>query len=345
MTSLKQTNEMLREWFLRDTEQLSTNQISSLPISLATDKGKYRNENQDRVSVLEFIEENQGPYIVCALSDGMGGMTNGADCAAVTLTSFFTHFLVSDAKDLKQRLMLAVLEANKSVYDLYKTKGGATLSALVLTPDKKICAVNVGDSRIYRSQNGMSLEQLSNDDTIAGQIQRSNDELSNELLQFMGMGDEIEPHLIDISDRDYTNLLLTSDGVHFINKGVLSDIVSNADNTKVLVRRLVEVAKWAGGKDNASVIAVGNFTNDKIDLGLKNGLVRVTDSYSDIFFERPVAQNKYNNKSSTNTRKSTNPPKPRKTTSKKTKVDKSNQTEHKDEQKAEKPQMKIEFDD
>jgi hypothetical protein len=73
-----------------------------------------------------------------------------------------------------------------------------------------------------------------------------------DLLQFVGIGDALEPHVEVVADAGST-LLLTTDGVHFIDPGYLSKVIHHAPDLGLCARRLVELSKMLGGPDNASV--------------------------------------------------------------------------------------------
>lgn len=249
----------LRSWLEGQADSLSVNHVLELPIALATDKGTYRSENQDRVAVLRGEKLDGSLYVISVLSDGMGGMKNGGDCASITVSSFMTYIIenIDSLSGPTDNLLKGAAEAaNNDVYREYNQNGGATLSAVLYEEGKGYSLVNAGDSRIYLSLPG-EIVQLTEDDTLAAQISRGSEWPSNELLQYVGMGEEFEPHVIPLimSESD-ARIVLTSDGVHFMETKTLSKMVNNAENPKQLGRRLIELSKWLGSKDNASVITI-----------------------------------------------------------------------------------------
>jgi len=70
----------------------------------------------------------------------------------------------------------------------------------------KVIGVNVGDSRIYGISASKQTTQLTLDDTLAGYLGRRESKGANisekGLVQFVGMGDGIEPHIITTHERD-----------------------------------------------------------------------------------------------------------------------------------------------
>jgi serine/threonine protein phosphatase PrpC len=149
----------------------------------------------------------------------------------------------------------------------YRERGGTTLTAIVEFLHES-WAVNVGDSRIYELARGKEFKQVTTDDTIAGELDKLRelaptrsgwDTFASQLAQFVGIGVEIEPRLIKIN-RD-SIYLLTSDGVHGygLNPGTLKQIAVSAPTSQALVSRLLQLARWRGGTDNASAISTSPF--------------------------------------------------------------------------------------
>ena len=116
--------------------------------------------------------------------------------------------------------------------------------------------MNVGDSRIYGLENSQAPAQLSKDDTLAGflgsQVQGEN---RNHLVQYIGMGENLEPHIVEIPGR-YSTALLSTDGAHGVPPSVFADTVLGADSHASIVRRLLALSDIVGGRDNATVLAV-----------------------------------------------------------------------------------------
>jgi len=240
-------------WLMRRTTNSAVRRVGELPLSIGSDIGFVRNENQDRVAVLRMQLDKGNSVTIAALCDGMGGMLEGSACAAQAISSFFMGCIRHQDVSLRERLVLATQEANQVVHSLYQGRGGATISAVLFDSSGGMLGVNVGDSRIYKYQEG-TLEQITVDDTLADLL-KNDLQPRNELLQFVGMGEGMEPHVIDIP-TSYDFIILTTDGVHFIDRQVLQMVIQAAKDSAIAVRRLIDIAKWCGGRDNASVIAI-----------------------------------------------------------------------------------------
>lgn len=243
---------------MRKTARNAVRRVGDLPIALASDLGLVRTENQDRLAVLRFRSQTRS-FLLATLCDGMGGMADGALCASLALSSFLVACVRNSETPVQKRLVTSASVANENVYEAFQGKGGATLSAFIVDSSRDMVGINIGDSRIYSVSNG-SLEQLTIDDTIAGQFHKprqihDDHPIRNDLLQYIGIGSDIEPHLICLPDPSKISiLLLTTDGVHFVQHQAMQAVVLNAKEPAVAIQRLAELSKWFGGNDNASSI-------------------------------------------------------------------------------------------
>lgn len=245
--------QRLYSWLMRKTTVSAVRRVGELSIAIGSDIGNVRNENQDRVAVLKVQLELNQSFVVIALCDGMGGMAEGSACASQALASFFISCVSNRNIPPSKCLSIAAQDANRVVHALYKGSGGATLSAILLDGMGGMTGVNIGDSRIY-SHREYQLDQLTVDDTLAGLRPNAKNDLHsrNDLLQFIGMGDGMESHIVETSAAQKL-MILTSDGAHYVDKNVMQMVIENAKEPAIAVKRLIEVAKWCGGRDNASI--------------------------------------------------------------------------------------------
>jgi serine/threonine protein phosphatase PrpC len=281
LTTLSQLQSRLYKWLMRRTTASAIRRVGELPVAIISDIGNVRKENQDRLAVLKVQLELDESFLVIALCDGMGGMAEGSACASQAIASFFISCISNRNIAPSNRLAIAAQDANRQVCDLYKGGGGGTLSAVLFDSNGGMTGVNIGDSRIYSYREGM-LEQITIDDTLAGLRPKANDDLHarNELLQYIGMGDGLEPHIIE-SPSSWDLMLLTSDGTHYFDKGVMQMVIQNAREPAVAARRLVEIAKWCGGRDNASMAIVAPMIV-KEHLLDDAGLIQVWDPFGEL---------------------------------------------------------------
>jgi hypothetical protein len=213
-------------------------------------------------------------------------MSNGAACASLTLGALTASLQKSSGRFRfpEEWLFTAAHFANRVVFERYKGNGGATLVAALIT-ETSACWLSTGDSRVYQYANGQ-LAQLSRDDTIAAQLadrfQGAPDQ--NQLLQYMGMGDGIEIHLEPINTAHGGLVVLTSDGAHFLSGSSASFgmIIAHAEEPHQVVRRLVELAKWCGGPDNATAVAVAIGASLKRNFERFSGAMEISDPFGDL---------------------------------------------------------------
>lgn len=249
-------NEKLIKWQSHLGADRSVNASTGMPVVLGSDRGLVRGENQDRIAVMRVnsMAGSNSPFVVFALVDGMGGMVDGNQCAIKTVASFLNANIRFRHEKPEDRLRLAVEVANEFVFKFSKGKGGATLSALLVTADGRAVTLNVGDSRIYASLgtgDTAVVKRLTVDDSLEEIVGGS----GKELLQFIGMGDGLIPH-IDEAPPHVQRLLLTSDGIHFVNNETLCEILLNAKSEQDVVEELLDLAKRRGSPDNATLSVV-----------------------------------------------------------------------------------------
>lgn len=245
---------------MRRTPSTGVRRVIHLAAAVASETGNVRTENQDRAVLVRGRDSKGNEYTLAVVSDGIGGMHDGAGCAATAIGAFVSMIEWQSKKhdtDISTWLYNSSLSANDAVYDKYSGKGGATLVAVLLHPNHPIYWLSVGDSRIY-SSSGISLKQISVDDTIAGQLGK-NEELypeQSKLLQFIGMGSDLEPHTSIIDDNNVNSVVLTTDGVHYLapSPNWLGKIIGNSLDSGSCVKKLVDLAMWCGGQDNATVV-------------------------------------------------------------------------------------------
>ncbi|MEZ9559621.1 PP2C family serine/threonine-protein phosphatase [Vibrio splendidus] len=279
--------QQLRHWLTRSLPSNSSRTVSELGISLTSDVGLKRTENQDKVVLLRAQVTPVKSFVVGVLCDGMGGMVDGEACASLAISSFISSCIRNRSFGVDQRLMNAVEHANQEVFKEYCGNGGATLSAFIIDSDGKSSALNVGDSRIYIAS-GTEVTQLSTDDTIEGQLNREveNSPMSGKLLQFVGIGNELEAHQLELPKlTSISKLVMTSDGVHYINRSTFKSLLSQDVESSELSNRLVDVAKWCGGHDNATALVLSQPSSIfSKSLAALTGTVQLWDYYGDVCF-------------------------------------------------------------
>lgn len=276
---MNQFQEKIAAWLSRTGPDRSVTQCFDLPIVLATDIGLQRSENQDRVAALRIGLRTGGarPLIAVVVVDGMGGMRDGGKCATLALSSFFYALTLYRTHNLQRRASAAIAYANDEVFKFAEGKGGATLSAVLLDEDLHPFIVNIGDSRIYAFGAGSKVERLTRDDSLAEAVGGH----GRDLLQFVGMGEGMQPHIRSVP-VSLKNLAVTTDGIHFIESGTLEAVLSHVSELKSAAERLAALARWCGAPDNASSAMVDlQSLAEKIRSGGDSG-IQLWDSFGSL---------------------------------------------------------------
>ncbi|MER0239516.1 hypothetical protein [Fulvimarina sp. MAC8] len=217
-----------------------------------------REENQDRAAVAQVSLPNGERYLIAIVCDGMGGMSKGGIAADCALSHFVASVINFNRRNVKHSILLGMRTANSAVYKRFGGSGGTTLSAVIMSEHNEIWIANAGDSRVYGQDELNGLTLLTRDDTIGGQLKTEPEDamLDNRLIQFIGIGDVLEPHIIRVCKEHFSSVLITSDGAHSIGRQVLSGIFKFGATPAQFSRRIVSVAESIGIEDNASAISI-----------------------------------------------------------------------------------------
>ena len=220
-----------------------------------------RESNQDRACVahLSYATRPEDDLLVAVVCDGMGGMSEGGIASTLALSVFVTELAIS-RQNGEERVRAAMLAANKIVHDRLKGQGGATLTAIATSPRGDCWSVHAGDSRLYSYASG-ELSLMSQDDTLSGIINQGDreqveDSQDNRLVQFVGMGADLQPHISKVATIGNQTWILTSDGAHGIGRAMMHSIASNARSSIDLARKVLFVVDAAPLGDNASIVAL-----------------------------------------------------------------------------------------
>ena len=237
--------------------------VSSFPIAWTSTKGQVRTENQDRVVVARSSD-----LALAVLADGMGGMRAGSRVAEVAAGAAAAWCMFSSHNQAIDGLLSQALEyANGEVFKQFRGEGGA---AVVIAAQRAGAwwIAHAGDARAYHLRE-TELEQLTVDDTVKGQLDKLGYSHSQApesgLLQFIGVGAELEPHVRAVPSGG-RGIILTSDGIHSLPCAVFEWVVKHARQLQASTERLAQVSEWHGGHDNATAVAIGlsSGNNDRL---------------------------------------------------------------------------------
>lgn len=241
----------------------------SLRVAALTHVGLRRDSNEDCIAVGDRIlsEPMDKAWVTvqtldstcaCLVADGMGGHPAGEIASRTAIEAMLGGLARAEPEAASLQNLLR--ETNRFLFaEMARCPhwyGMGTTLAGIVTGHERLLAFNVGDSRIYRIEQGV-VEQLSVDDsepTGLGFAFRS--PAARVLSQCLGGfpdSTEISPHLIELAVRAGNRYLICSDG--------LSDMLSDAAMGSCVdpdpvrtVEALFALAMDAGGIDNISIV-------------------------------------------------------------------------------------------
>ncbi len=242
--------------------------LPHLTLAALTHNGRVRPNNEDCIAVGGWLqvdpmdapriwEQRLESPLVCMVLDGMGGQASGEVASKLA-----AQYLVRELPDCATEAAVGacIAAANRYLYqrmqeDVAHRGMGATLAGMRIAADGML-VFNVGDSRVYRVQDGF-LSQLSVDDVRrmprAGAGQRS-----GAITQSLGGAPqliEIAPHVSRQALAASRTYLLCSDGLY---DALDIDAMESAldEDLAASASRLLQRALAAGASDNVSIILV-----------------------------------------------------------------------------------------
>lgn len=205
-----------------------------------------------------------------AVFDGVGGQRAGevaSQTAAETIEEALTHNSTDGSS--VELIRNAINFANRDVFELaesdpaYKTM--ATTVALIHIDGSQVTVAHVGDSRVYRLQDGrFSRETVDhtdlNDDIRAGRIAREQAaELAsrNVINRALGVEGGVEAEIKSIRAGDGARFLLCSDGIyrHMSDEEIARVLAEHKDPQRA-ADELKRIVHQRGADDNLTAVVV-----------------------------------------------------------------------------------------
>lgn len=228
-----------------------------------------------------MIDPTLGLFV---LADGMGGTRGGAYASSIASEHFYRkmrHWLrwrwtrpwQFRPAHVLRTMQQTLLAANTRVYTTASRDPelhgmGTTLVAGILQ-GQDCLVVAVGDSRLYRSRNGV-VEQITRDQTLAERLLSegfldADDPRMNRyvhvLTAVIGRKERPEIQHYHVCLQPGDRLLACSDGLSgAVSENCLATALQREEPLGQLANRLVAMANDAGGKDNISLVLIDMLT-------------------------------------------------------------------------------------
>ena len=216
-------------------------------------------------------------FIAAAVIDGVGGYEGGEVAADLARGSILNYFSVPSGSvpTMMQEALAAANEKivrEKQANNAYQKMACVVTLALIEKGSNKFYYAHVGDTRLYLFRDG-SLVKVTKDQSFVGFLEDSGrlDEAAamthpkrNEINKALGFEAPIQnqSEYIETGESPFLPgdlLLLCSDGLtDMIDRGIITDILSQKGELSGKAQSLIQAANDAGGKDNITVVLVQN---------------------------------------------------------------------------------------
>jgi protein phosphatase len=232
-----------------------------------TDVGLVRKRNEDYFLLVP-------DHDLVVLCDGMGGHPGGDLASRMAAEEVERTVLGRDSQPPASGnlheitalqpftpLILGVFAADQALRNYGRKHAeyqgmGTTLAALQEHAGT-LCAVHVGDSRVYVFRGG-NLVQITEDHsyvaTLPEAARASFAGIRNILTRAVGVGDELEVDFTIRAAVPNETYLLCTDGLHnFVGEERIAEVLASQTDRQECLRMLIEDARQGGGGDNITL--------------------------------------------------------------------------------------------
>ncbi|MDQ6623143.1 MAG: serine/threonine-protein phosphatase [Verrucomicrobiota bacterium] len=244
--------------------------IPEIGVAFGGHPGLHRARNEDRAVVAEISLPGEGSFTAALICDGVGGSEMGDIAATLAVATILDELSRPRPGVLLEALLVdAFRKADDVIRNELRGGGTTTATVILVSSTGRVAAANVGDSRIYAWRPGGSeFRQVSVDDTIENELRDlpvgdpsvlDAHGLRGRLSQALGESHRSSSDLrvIVFSSKDFERgAILASDGAWRGSEDGFRAIALHSENASDATRRMLAFARWAGGLDNISVIAI-----------------------------------------------------------------------------------------
>ena len=233
-------------------------------VGCVTDKGNYREKNQDR-AVCHMAEKKGKLLAVACVCDGIGSFVY-SEIASEMVTGGISRWFegkkpyypeVMDEEALVEDLEITIRELNELVYAYRGERGidiGCTMSLLFLV-GRRYYVFHAGDSRIYLVRDAMC--QITRDEVV---MKASDGRVKPRLANYVGKEKEMWVNRIVGEVDGKAAFLLGSDGLfkHLAYEDVKEILksVKSSRHARRACERFLGVVLERGERDNVSCVLV-----------------------------------------------------------------------------------------
>lgn len=229
-----------------------------------SDKGEFREKNQDRVFCRE-VNTSVGKVLLACVCDGVGSFANSERASELVVQGLKLwmeglskkRMVYKSENELLEDLTNTITELNLLIYEKQRKEHdrlGCTMS-LILIIDKQYHVIHIGDSRIYYGET--AFEQITVDD-----VSISETDGKKRLKKCVGLKPEIETFRYSGTLKPHSIFFLGSDGAFNLQElSSYIEYINNASDSEHLedvCRSIIKGARGLGETDNISCIIIRN---------------------------------------------------------------------------------------
>ncbi|MDE6876083.1 MAG: Stp1/IreP family PP2C-type Ser/Thr phosphatase [Lachnospiraceae bacterium] len=242
-----------------------------------TDIGQKRKTNQDYVYCRkEKLGILPNLFIV---ADGMGGHNAGDFASRFAVEEFVRQVGEGEGKTLIQTMEEAVNRANRLLIEQAEErpelKGMGTTFVAATIDGEDMYVANIGDSRLYLIGQE-EIMQITQDHSLVeemirrGELRREEARFhpnKNVITRAMGANVGVVPDFFEVPLREGDIILLCSDGLSNMmdDREIFSVVRQNQGDIEKAGSELLRLANEHGGRDNISIVLVGECAGDGKD--------------------------------------------------------------------------------
>lgn len=248
-----------------------------------TDKGNYRNHNEDSILVDREVSQEgsleasvSAPFL-SAVCDGVGGEQAGEIASKLCLQhlSILDYDSTVDLNDILLDIHNKIKK--RGISDMGSVNMQTTLCCLAVDENRNASCINVGDSRMYRYVNG-KVRQISSDQTYGSflyeqgeinDISELDPDMRNAIISSMGSVLQLPqidfvPFVSGFGIESDDAVIICSDGVSdFVTLDEIEIALSLDLSFRDKIESICELALKKGSTDNISVVGIKPYNSEE----------------------------------------------------------------------------------